>query len=217
MNRSDKKHIGNKNERNRLLIFYRRRDLLICLVFLIICLVCPLYKQHLPPIVAMLIKNPKEGLPYATIVLTVDILLYVWIRVDRYKHLQLQNKNLPKGIIKFKRNKSKKEKIQNKWYSVDVATDIEQEDVDLIKPIITIKHYSRLNPSVKKTAIFSKNTSLGCITLSESYTELSDIINECKTSNLPFKVSFDNEMTLTNEELEMVQNIKNLIECRDSV
>jgi hypothetical protein len=88
MNRSKKKRIENENERNSLLKLYRRRDIIVCLVFLIICLVCPFYKQHLPPIVTMLINNPKKGFPYAAIVVIVDILLYIWIRIDTTKRFK---------------------------------------------------------------------------------------------------------------------------------
>lgn len=85
MNRSKKKRAENENERKRLLKIYRRRDLIVCLVFLIIGLVFPSYKHHLPSVLAMLINNPKQGLPYATILLAIDILLYISLRIDTTK------------------------------------------------------------------------------------------------------------------------------------
>jgi len=216
MIRSKKAHIEYvENERTQLLKKSNRMNIIMCLVALIIFLLVPLSKQHLPSIVIMLINKPKEGLPYATIVVVVDILLYIWLRIDSYKKVQLKTKNLPKDKIileKSKRKETKKEKSQNKWYLIDVGTNFDKEDFDYYRPIITIKHYSILNPSVEKTAVFSKKTAFGCLTLSESNIELCNIISECKASNLPFKITFDNEGSLTNDERQMVQNIKELVE-----
>ena len=91
MNRIKKiRIIEDENERKRLLKFYNRRNIIVCLGFLIICLLSPLTKQHLPPILIILINNPKKGLVYASIVITIDILLYFWLRIDTKKSLQLR-------------------------------------------------------------------------------------------------------------------------------
>ncbi len=213
-------YVENEKERNQLLKSYNRRNIIICLTFFIFSLLVPLFKQHLPPVLIILINTPKQGLMYVSIIITVDILLYVWLRMDDHKSVRLRNENLPKDKItieKSKKKESKKEKMQNTCYLVDVGTSFDKEDIDYYKPIITIKHYSILNPSVEKTAVFSKNSTFGCLTLSESSIELCNIINECKASNLPFKVSFDTEVSLTNEEIQMIQNIKKLVGGHSSV
>lgn len=113
-------------------------------------------------------------------------------------------------MFKIFKKKEKKDEMP-KYYDVYVTNHLEKEDTEYLKPIITIVYYSKFNPSVELTAQFSKNESLDGLSLLEAYTELSNIINECRSDNIVFKVSFNNGLILNNEEIQMVQNINNLV------
>ncbi|WP_238859562.1 MULTISPECIES: hypothetical protein [unclassified Clostridium] len=98
-----------------------------------------------------------------------------------------------------------------KQYAVDIATNFNDEDREYLKPIYTIRYYSKLNNSVVKEAIFSKNIENGDITLGEAFLTLEEILKQSIESKLLINTMINKNYVLTNEEEIAINKLEDII------
>ena len=113
------------------------------------------------------------------------------------------------GLLGRKKNNEKVNGV--KQYSVDISTNFDNEDRIYLKPIYTIKYYSKLNASVIMEAIFSKNIETGVITLNEAFLTLEKILNESIEGSLLINTMINQNCLLTNEEEIAINKLEGII------
>ena len=113
------------------------------------------------------------------------------------------------GLFNSKKHKSKILNI--KQYAVDVATNFNDEDREYLKPIYTINYYSKLNPSVVKEAIFSRNMESGDITLEQAFLALEEILKESVDNKLLINTMINEKYVVTKEEEIIINKLEDIV------
>ena len=113
------------------------------------------------------------------------------------------------GLFNSKKDKNKILNI--KQYAVDIATNFNDEDREYLKPIYTIKYYSKLNNSVVKEAIFSKNMESGDITLEQAFLTLEEILKESVDNKLLINTMINEKYVATKEEEIIINKLENIV------
>ena len=105
-----------------------------------------------------------------------------------------------------------KSKILNiKQYAVDIATNFNDEDRDYLKPIYTINYYSKLNPSVVKEAIFSRNMESGDITLEQAFLTLEEILKQSIQDKLVINTMINEKYVLSDQEEIIINKLEDIV------
>ncbi|WP_315067317.1 hypothetical protein [uncultured Clostridium sp.] len=112
-------------------------------------------------------------------------------------------------LFNSKKDNNKSHNI--KQYAVDISTNFNDEDRKYLKPIYTIKYYSKLNNSVAKEAIFSRNIESGDITLGEAFLTLEEILKQSMENKLLINTMINEKYVLTNEEEITINKLEDII------
>lgn len=113
------------------------------------------------------------------------------------------------GLFNSKKDKNKTLNI--KQYAVDIATNFNDEDREYLKPIYTIKYYSKLNTSVVKEAIFSRNMESGDITLEQAFLTLEEILKESVENKLLINTIINEKYVVTSEEEIIINKLEDIV------
>jgi len=112
------------------------------------------------------------------------------------------------GLFNSKKDKNKSLNI--KQYAVDISTNFNDEDREYLKPIYTIKYYSKLNTSVVKEAIFSRNIESGDITLEQAFLTLEEILKQSIENKLLINTMISEKYVLSNEEEITINKLQDI-------
>ena len=115
------------------------------------------------------------------------------------------------GLFNSKKDNNKSLNI--KQYSVDISTNFNDEDREYLKPMYTIKYYSKLNTTVVEEAIFSRNIESGNITLEQAFLTLKEILNQSIENKLLINTMINENSILTNEEEITINKIQDIMKC----
>ena len=108
------------------------------------------------------------------------------------------------GLFKGKKNNDIKQ------YLVDISTNFSDEDREYIKPMYTIKYYSKLNTSVINEAIFCRDVEYGKLTLNEAFSTLEDILKQSKEEKLLINTMINQHFIQNNEEEIIVEKLEDI-------
>ncbi len=115
------------------------------------------------------------------------------------------------GLFNSKENGDEGHDI--KQYAVDISTNFNDEDREYLKPIYTIKYYSKLNASVTKEAIFSRNLESGDITLTQAFLTLEEILKHSIENKLLINTMINGQCVLSNEEEITINKLQDIVKC----
>lgn len=113
------------------------------------------------------------------------------------------------GLFNSKKDNDKSNNM--KHYAVDIATNFNDEDREYMKPIYTIKYYSKLNNTVINEAIFSRNIESGDITLEQAFLTLEEILKQSIENRLLINTTINEKYMLSNEEVMIINKLEDII------
>ena len=110
----------------------------------------------------------------------------------------------------FNRKKNNNKGLDINQYSVDISTNFNDDDREYLKPIYTIKYYSKFNTSVINEAIFCRDVENGNITLNQAILTLKDILKQSIEGKLLISTMINKDCILTNEEEITVKELEDI-------
>jgi len=111
----------------------------------------------------------------------------------------------------FDSKKDKNKSLNIKQYAVDISANFNDEDIAYLKPIYTIKYYSKLNTSVVKEAIFSRSIESGEITLEQAFLTLEEILKQSIENKLLINTMINEKYVLSNKEEITINKLQDII------
>jgi len=112
------------------------------------------------------------------------------------------------GLFKRKKNKELKQ------YVTMTSTNFDDADGEYMKPIYTIQYHSKLNKTVLKELVFSKDLEDGIETLSQALSTLEDTLKDCIEHELLVKTLVQRDAVLTIEEEAMIEKLEDIVKYK---
>lgn len=121
------------------------------------------------------------------------------------------------GLFKSKKDKQMEEVKQDEvhdevQYDVVIDTNFTDKDRADMKPIYTVKYYSKFKTSVNE-AVFCKDKENGSITLNQAFITLEEILKDSIDGKLLIDTSVNQECLLTYDEGITIKKLEELVRC----
>lgn len=95
-------------------------------------------------------------------------------------------------------------------YDVVIATNFDDNDRKEMKPIYTIKYYSKFKTSITE-AIFCRNTMCESITLNQAFLALEDILKQSIEDKMLISADINNNCILNYEEEIIINKLEDIV------